>query len=289
MGGLGYPDGSSKGSVFIFFLTAEHEIKRYSLITEHQSGFNQALKSNARFGSSITKLGDLDGDGVTELAVGAMGTGNERGAVYILFMRKDGTVKNTSVISSLYGWSHKLNVEDQFGNAVRAIGDLDGDGITELAVSGDGFPSGEGFGAVWILFLNVDGTVKYYRRLDELDQALEAEALFGASIELLGDLDGDGYPEILVGAPGMHELKGEAYFISLDKKAKVRHYKPLVDDDRELHDLIEENDEFGWSLCSLGDLDGDGVVDIAVASETSPGHDNQPSIHMVFLAPQHHK
>ena len=48
----------------------------------------------------------------------------------------------------------------------------------------------------------------------------EPEALFGASIDTMGDLDGDGIPELLVGAPGMHELKGEAYIISMDREGK---------------------------------------------------------------------
>ncbi len=69
---------------------------------------------------------DRAGDGVTELAVGAMGLGKQRGGVFILYMNKDGTVKKSVQISSLFGWDHKLNVEDQFGHAVRAIGDLDG-------------------------------------------------------------------------------------------------------------------------------------------------------------------
>lgn len=63
---------------------------------------------------------------MTELAVGAMGLGKQRGGVFILYMNKDGSVKKSAQISSLFGWDHKLNVEDQFGHAVRAIGDLDG-------------------------------------------------------------------------------------------------------------------------------------------------------------------
>lgn len=107
------------------------------------------------------QIGDLDGDGVTELAVGAMGLGKQRGAVFILYLNRDGSVKKSTVISSMQGtyvgmheptlegsrigvadahvsvsvsvgcwcagWDHKLNVEDQFGHAVRAIGDLDGE------------------------------------------------------------------------------------------------------------------------------------------------------------------
>jgi len=289
VGALGYPAGSSKGAVFIFFLTADHRIKSHTIITQGVGGFPHTLNEHWRFGSSLTRLGDLDGDGVTELAVGVMGMGKERGGVFVLFLTKDGSVKNTQLISSLHGWDHKLSVQDQFGSAVRGVGDLDGDGIPDMVVSGDGFPSGEGFGAVWVLFLNIDGSVKYWRRLDEMDMALEAEALFGASIANLGDLNGDGLPELLVGAPGMHELKGEAYIISLDKNGKVQHFKALAEDDPELDDLVHVNDEFGWSVASLGDLDGDGIPDLAVAAETSPGYSNQPSLHVIYLAPQDEK
>lgn len=286
VGALGYPAGNSKGAVFIFFLTAEHEIKSYKVITEGVGGFPHQLNQHWRFGSSVSRLGDLDGDGVTELAVGAMGMGKERGGVFVLFMNKDGTVKNTHLIASLRGWDHKLVVQDQFGSAVRGMGDLDGDGVPDMVVSGDGFPAGESYGAVWVLFLNVDGSVKYWRRLDEFDPLLEPEALFGASLASLGDLDGDGRQELLIGAPGLHELRGEAFIVSLDKEGRVRHYKTVTDSDSDLEAVISSNDEFGWSVTSLGDLDGDGVPDLAVAAETSPGETNHPSLYMLFLAKQ---
>ena len=65
-----------------------------------------------------------------------------------------------------------------------------GDGVPELAVGGDGFPSGEFYGSVWVLFLRADGSVKRWRRIDELDAVLQPESLFGGSIDTLGDLDG---------------------------------------------------------------------------------------------------
>lgn len=63
-----------------------------------------------------------------ELAVGAMGAGKERGAVYILFMNKDGTVKKTSLIGSLYGWDHKLNVQVQCVFFYVSVGAVPGGG-----------------------------------------------------------------------------------------------------------------------------------------------------------------
>ncbi len=286
VGAIGYPHGSSLGAVYILFLTPENEIKSHTVITTGQSGFEPVLKENSCFGSSIARLGDLDGDGVTEIAVGSMGLGKQRGGVFILYMNKDGTVKKSTQISSLYGWDHKLNVEDQFGHAVRAIGDLDGDGVPEIAVGGDGFPSGEFYGSVWILFLNKDGGVKKWRRLDELDGELQPESLFGGSIDTLGDLDGDGLPELIVGAPGANDFKGDAFIISLNADATVKSFKSLVDRVGVLSDSIKEEDEFAWSLCNIGDINGDGVPDLAIGAETSPTDKNYGSLHVVFLTPR---
>jgi hypothetical protein len=86
-----------------------------------------------RLGSSVAGLGDLDGDGVEDLAAGAKfedGPPDNRGAVWIFFMNSDGTVKSERKIDGPAG----LESGSGFGMSVAAVGDLDGDGITELAV-----------------------------------------------------------------------------------------------------------------------------------------------------------
>src|SRR5206468_251227 len=90
------------------------------------------------FGISAATLGDLDGDGVTDLAVGAFGDdtgGNARGAVHVLLMNTtNGTVKSTTNIASGLGGAPPLADGDYFGISVASLGDLDGDGVTDLAV-----------------------------------------------------------------------------------------------------------------------------------------------------------
>ncbi|MBI2039155.1 MAG: FG-GAP repeat protein [Candidatus Niyogibacteria bacterium] len=78
-------------------------------------------------------------------------------------MNPNGTVKSTVKISDAEnGGPSGLDAGDKFGRSVAAIGDLDGDGITDLAVGADADEASgtDGDGALHILFMNPDGTVK---------------------------------------------------------------------------------------------------------------------------------
>ncbi|MFT7464248.1 MAG: hypothetical protein ACI9EF_002597 [Pseudohongiellaceae bacterium] len=73
------------------------------------------------------------------------------------------------ICEGLAGFGGNLDPVDAFGYAVEAIGDLDGDGIPDLAVGTDLDDDGGNFtGAVWILFLNSDGTVKAEQKISSL-------------------------------------------------------------------------------------------------------------------------
>ena len=114
------------------------------------------------FGQSVASLGDLDGDGVEDIAVGAWNdrtNGVEGGAVYVMLLNADGTVKSTTKIANGLNGGPTLSSGDSFGSALASIGDWDGNGVTDLLVGAWGDDTaGPDRGSVYLVRLNSDGT-----------------------------------------------------------------------------------------------------------------------------------
>ncbi|MCH8852036.1 MAG: FG-GAP repeat protein, partial [Planctomycetes bacterium] len=247
-------------------------------ISDTEGGFTDTLDDDDWFGISATLLGDLDGDGVGDLAVGAASDndgGADRGAVWILFLNPDGTVKGHQKISDTEGgFTGTLYNDDLFGVSVASLGDLDADGVTDLAVGayhddGDG---GYERGAVWILFLNADGTVKTHQKISDTEGGftgiLDDQDWFGWGVASLGDLDGDGVSDLAVGAildDDGGDARGAVWVLFLDGG--------ICEGDANGDGLVDPLDSgyvlarFGCPVgtgdpsCDTADMNGDGLVD----------------------------
>ena len=199
VGAIGDDDGgSNKGAIWLLEIPEyaniedpDAVVRSKVKISATEGGFNGVLDAEDQFGSSITNLQDLDGDNISELAVGARvddDGGKDRGAVWILFMNADGSVKRHQKISSTQGgFKGKLDNSDFFGEAVANVGDINRDGVNDIAVGAprddDG---GKDKGAVWILFLKRDGTVLAHQKISSTTGGftgkLSEGALFGSSV-----------------------------------------------------------------------------------------------------------
>jgi len=196
-----------------------------------------------QFGWVSAPLADLDGDGALELAVGApfhSSAGASAGRIYV------------------YGGRSGLELfhadggaaGESLGHAVRAIGDVDGDGIGEVLAGGRGSPTVPGAARV---FSGASGALLVTSQLGAPGDA------FGYAVDGLDDVDGDGVPDLAVGAPldgTVGAGAGRVYVVSGADGTTV------------LRSFLGEKagDNFGSAVARLGDVTGDGLQELVVGA-----------------------
>lgn len=277
------------GAIWVLFLNPVGSVRSFSKIASFTGGLNEDV-NGSRFGSAIAPLGDLDGDGVVDVAVGAPedGDGGERkGAVWVLFLNRSGAVRAHRKISLLSGgFTGALDPLASFGSDVAPLGDLDGDGTIDLAVTTQPYLR---TGSVWILFLRPDGTVRANVEIAGDEEpaiaTLGAGWGFGTSVAAIGDRDGDGDQELAVGEVRSPTGSDALWFLHLHPSGQVESARRASTIPG---GVLSANDRFGSSLSSGADYDGDGIDDLVVgALGDTGGFDTylQGAVWLLFLDP----
>jgi len=209
---------------------------------------------NDGLGEGIGALGDIDGDGYDDLLVGAPDEGS-RGIAYLHMGTATGI--NTSPSSLFPGPTGCYN----YGAVMLGGVDFNGDGIGD-AISGDHrYNIRQGM----VETLLADGTGGI--AADAILEGQESAGDYGSSLALLGDVNGDGYPDAVVGAEGSYgsgTSSGRA-FVYLGASTGL-HWDPYA-----VLDGPGAGDEFGASAADAGDVNGDGLADFLVGAYTTYG------------------
>jgi len=221
------------------------------------------------FGYSVSGAGDVNRDGYDDVIVGAPyndAGGAETGRAYLFL---GGAPMDAVADYNLTGSA----VYDNFGYSVSGAGDVNGDGFADIAVgtpSAGSYDNGQArlfFGAKNIIignYLELTGEANY-------DQ-------FGASVSDAGDVNRDGYGDIIVGAP-QHVVDGKytgSAYLFLGGKFPDATADLTIPGEN-------DNDYFGRAVSGTGDLDEDGYSDFMVGAPYAGGGGNQIGKAYVYL------
>lgn len=199
-------------------------------------------KDTENLGWDLAPAGDQYGDGTMDVFAGAPSV--DAGSVKLL-SGKDGTVLRT--------YTPPADVQS-FGWYVANVGDLDGDGRADVAV---GAPLEPGvaeakMGGAWVLSTRDGSVLQHWQGTTRLDG-------FGEVVASIGDLDGDGVGEIAVASPRTNDqtrsLPGEVFVYSGRAGKELRHWIGR-----------QPGELFGRMTVSAGDVDGDGIDDVAIGA-----------------------
>ncbi len=244
-------------------------------------------------GYSVNSAGDVNGDSIDDLIIGAYGAESNAGKSYVIYGSRVNlpTSLNLSDLDSENGFIiNGESANDISGVSVSSAGDVNGDGIYDLIIgaSGADWDAGSDSGKSYVIFGSDDENglpIPNPLNLSTLDarngfviNGENAGDFSGHSVSSAGDVNGDGIDDLIIGAPSAESSTGKSYVVF---GSRVSSHYPL-----NLSDLNGENanDLSGFSVSSAGDLNKDGFNDIIIgASFADPdAHSDAGKTYVIF-------
>jgi hypothetical protein len=239
-------------------------------------------------GTSVALPGDVTGDGIPDLLVGAPGADSRvvgytsantlTGSAYIVHgrgVRRDGAsvdlaARGTADVRQLDG----ARATERAGTSVAGAGDVDGNGVGDVLI---GAPTADrggrtDSGSAYVVFGGPLADVRNLSGIEEIGRRIDGPgpgARLGQSVAGAGDISGDGLADVVVGAPGAavgtKRAAGRAYVVHGRRGPGVTDVRGLSNGGYALLGA-EGDDRAGRSVASAGDVDGDGVPDVVVGA-----------------------
>lgn len=261
-----YNNGSTEEGIILIYHGSPGSINTGTYTSRHESN-----RDDSYLGVSVASAGDINGDGYNDVVAGAdwySNGQNDEGAVFVYH----GSATGLPATPTLTIQSNRDDT--QLGFSISSAGDINGDGYSDVIAGGYFYTNGqdeEGAAYIWLgsaTGLNTASQV--------IIQGNQDDAHFGISVSSAGDVNGDGYSDVIVGAPGAtYGQNGEgSAFIYHGSATGINttaatHLQPN-----------QNNAQFGFSVAGAGDINGDGYSDVVVGA---PGYDGTYNNGTVFV------
>ncbi len=247
-------------------------------------------------GGSVSAAGDVNGDGIDDLIIGAIGAdpnGNSRaGNSYVVF-GSDSRLPNPFNLNNLNGKNgftiNGVAVGDFSGSSVSAAGDVNGDGIDDLIIGA--YSANSDAGSSYVVF-GSDNDLPNPLNLGDINglngfttNGVAADDLSGRSVSNAGDINGDGIDDLIIGGigadPNGNSRAGSSYVVFGSDTGLPNPFNlnNLNGKNGFTINGVAADDASGYSISAAGDINGDGIDDLIIGA---PGADPNGNSFVLF-------
>ncbi|MDZ8239099.1 MAG: hypothetical protein RMZ69_18450 [Nostoc sp. ChiQUE01a] len=298
------PNGSQSGQSYVVFGKSTGFSSSLNLSSLNgTNGFAiNGIAAGDLSGLSVSSAGDINNDGFDDVIIGAIGANDFSGQSYVVFGKSTGfsSSLNLSTLNGTNGFViNGIEAGDFSGSPVSSAGDVNGDGIDDLIIGAINFKANNGgtvsaSGQSYVVFGKSTG-FSASLNLSDLNgtngftiNGIEADDLTNFSVSGAGDVNGDGFDDLIIGVPSADPngiRSGQSYVVF----GKGRGFNPSIN----LSDLNGTNgfsingivpfDSSGNSVSRGGDVNGDGFDDLIIgASSASPNGSQSGQSYVLF-------
>lgn len=296
------PSGlSNAGRSYVVFGKTAGTAVRLSDISAGSGGFViNGRSADEGSGTSVSNVGDVNGDGLADILVSSYSISWPSGAwnapAYVVFGKTStASVELSNVADGTGGFaiSGRTGIAQSYQNvmmqsAVSGAGDVNGDGLADL-ILGTNYANTQ---TTYVVYGKTSGTTVEMSSMTAASQGFVISGSFyssaGWSVSNAGDVNGDGYGDILIGAPYSNNTANVRYagrsFVVFGQSANAN---------VNLNDVIAgrggflidggNNDSMsGYTVSAAGDVNGDGLADVVVSAPFTPGiNGNKGQVYVV--------
>lgn len=236
-----------------------------SLLSQWPNWTTAGKENGERYGYSVSSAGDVNGDGFDDVIIGAPGylVGGVRTGAALVFLGRPNGLATTAhqVLSNGINGSY-------FGFAVSSAGDVNGDGYDDVIVGAPHIHVTNGYdGAAYLYLGSADGlsASPAWQKI-----GLQGDSEFGFAVSGAGDVNHDGFNDVIIGAPAYTQEQNHEGIVYLF----LGNADGLGDTPAWSYQSDHAGAQLGYSVSEAGDLNRDGYADIAAGA---PHFDASPT------------